>query len=78
MAALYKDNKLPNNLECLGNKIGYKHTVGWFFLKLSECKFCMDSWGGLFMASMYCYYVYDYKFIIWGIMCASINAIFRE
>lgn len=77
MSILYKDNLAVNNIEKLGNWIGHKTIFGKFFLGVSECNFCLENHIASIMAVCYSYYLFDYHYLIWGILCASINSWIR-
>lgn len=73
MTALYKDNLLPNKIEQLGHKIKFN-----LLLDLSECKFCMGTWGALFLCSGYAVYEGDCFIVLWGFMFASLEALIKK
>ncbi len=78
MCVLYKDNMLPNKLENLGHKFKKNTFCAWFFLGLSECKFCMNFWSSSIGGLGLCLYWWDYQYLFWGIFCSSITAFFEE
>jgi hypothetical protein len=78
MCILYKNNYLPNKLETLGNKIGYKNLIGWFLIEVSECKFCMDFWTATLLGVVNFAYFNNYYYLFVGVFCSSISAHFRK
>ena len=84
MSILYKDNFAPNVLERIGNWIGHRRMVGKFFIGVSTCDFCLENHTASIMAIGYFCYLYnpsypiDYHYLIWGMLCVSINSWIRS
>ena len=78
MSILYKDNLAPNKLEKIGIWIGHRNILGRFFIGVSECNFCLENHVACIMAACYSYYLWDYHYLIWGMLCASLSSILRK
>jgi hypothetical protein len=77
MNILYKDNWIPNRLESIGNWFKQKSLLSNFFLGVSECNFCLENHTATILAIGYYSYCLDYRVLIWGFLCASINSWLR-
>ena len=77
MSILYKDNLIHRKLEQLGISIGHNTKQGSFICSLGECKFCIESHTATILAIGYYSYCLDYRCLIWGFICSSINSWFR-
>ena len=73
-----KDNWIPSKLENIGNWFKQKSLLSEFFLGASECSFCLENHTATIGAVLYYSYCLDYRVLIWGFLCASINAWLRE
>ena len=78
MSILYKGNLVHNKLENIGHWFKANSFLSNFFLDLSECKFCIENHTATIGAVLYYSYWLDYKVLIWGFICASINSWLRE
>jgi hypothetical protein len=72
-----KDNWIPSKLENIGNWFKQRSLLSNFFLGVSECSFCLENHTATIGAVLYYSYCLDYRVLIWGFLCASINSWLR-
>ena len=78
MQILYKENWLPNKIDSVAHVFNINSFFGGLLLELSECKFCQNFWTSTIAAIIAASYYMDYKYLFWGVFCASIAAHFKE
>jgi hypothetical protein len=77
MSIIYKENWIQGKLEDIGHWFKQGSFLNNFFLDLSECNFCIESHTATVGAVLYFSYCLDYRVLIWGFLCASINSWMR-
>ena len=78
MSILYTTTfRVQARIENIGHWFKPKSFVSNFILDLGECRFCIESHVATIGAISYSYYWLDYKYLIWGFLCASINSWIR-
>lgn len=78
MSILYTTTfRIQARIEKIGHYFKAKSFVSNFILDLSECLFCIENHIATIGAISYSYYCLDYKYLIWGLLCASINSWIR-
>lgn len=72
-----KDNWIFNKLENIGNWFKKGSVLNWFFIEVSQCLFCINNWLATICTVPVAIYYFDFKYLMWGILSASISAHFE-
>lgn len=78
MSIMYTSTfRVESRIEDVGHWFKSKSFISDFFLTLSECRFCIENHVATMGAISFSFYCLDFKYLIWGFLCASINSWIR-